>query len=176
MLPRFLLGELEESSKLAQKVITACKGVSSVKSCSQSSSLLFDAYVVKGDALSGLGSTEQVHTQCSHITFSIFLPHSFRISLSLFLSLSFSLSLSVSLSLFSLSSLSLFRSLSLSLSFSLSLSLFLSLSPLLYYYSPLPPPNLSYLLSIPSSLSKLLECLLIICDAFLLISLLSERV
>jgi DnaJ family protein C protein 7 len=54
------LGELEDSSREAQKVIAACGpggngGLSSV----DASALLLEAYVVRGEALSGLGVTEQ---------------------------------------------------------------------------------------------------------------------
>eukprot|EP00596_Hydrurales_sp_CCMP1899_P000386 CAMPEP_0119048518 /NCGR_PEP_ID=MMETSP1177-20130426/59348_1 /TAXON_ID=2985 /ORGANISM="Ochromonas sp, Strain CCMP1899" /LENGTH=914 /DNA_ID=CAMNT_0007024513 /DNA_START=168 /DNA_END=2909 /DNA_ORIENTATION=- len=50
------LGEMDESSKEAQKVIAHCDANKSDVNCG---SLLFDAYVVRGEALSGLGSTEQ---------------------------------------------------------------------------------------------------------------------
>jgi hypothetical protein len=52
------LGEMDESSKEAQKVIAHCDAN---KSDVNSGSLLFDAYVVRGEALAGLGSTEQVY-------------------------------------------------------------------------------------------------------------------
>ena len=56
------LGELEDCSREAQKVIAAC-GTSGTGGCGLSSiaasGLLLDAYVVRGDALHGLGITDQ---------------------------------------------------------------------------------------------------------------------
>jgi hypothetical protein len=56
---------MDESSKEAQKVIAHCDAN---KGDVNSGSLLFDAYVVRGEALSGLGSTEQVYTRiCTYV-------------------------------------------------------------------------------------------------------------
>ena len=54
------LGELEESSKEAQKVIAACgPGGNGGLTATAASAVLLEAYVVRGEALSGLGVTEQ---------------------------------------------------------------------------------------------------------------------
>ena len=57
-LPRIL--PLTLTSPPSRLTSLSCKGVSMAKSYNQSSSLLFDAYMVRAEALSGLGSTEQV--------------------------------------------------------------------------------------------------------------------